>query len=490
LAYVNSVTAVSTGAPSVPPASVPSSRAAESYLRRANNLPSRGRDPRPLHKRILTSPWTWVTVAAVVLYATALFDIYQGLVKTVQVPGGEVPGLSNAALRQGASYAAPTLAFWVVVYLIADRFRPQRPLVWFLALGWGGCGAVWISANVNTWAAYLMAVTGSGDPASAARPAVFVAPFVEEAMKATVLFWLAILARYRLTSKASLITLGGLSAAGFAFTENILYYARTITYSSITIDVGDAKAAIAQQVLIRGVLTAFGHPLFTMMTATGLAIAIRTRSKVVRILAPLAGYLLAAFLHMVFNSQATLQSISGFLTFIFFVAFPIVLVAVIYAVWQEIAQSRLIRSRLTDYVRMGWLAERDPVVFSRLRTRFHALVVALTRGWTCWLATVRIQRAMTEMAFLRDAEARGIVDAAANLRAQDLLLTIRANRSVAVADPRGQRLNLPHLSLPALFRRPRRPDSNGFGGWPTPGAGNGAVTGYSAVDPSWGPPPG
>ena len=45
------------------------------------------------------------------------------------------------------------------------------------------------------------------------------APFVEEAAKATVLFLIAILARYRLTSQVSLIALAGLSGVGFAFTE-------------------------------------------------------------------------------------------------------------------------------------------------------------------------------------------------------------------------------------------------------------------------------
>ena len=49
---------------------------------------------------------------------------------------------------------------------------------------------------------------------------IFVAPFVEEASKTTVLFWLAILLRYQWVSRLSGIVLAGLSGAAFAFTEN------------------------------------------------------------------------------------------------------------------------------------------------------------------------------------------------------------------------------------------------------------------------------
>ena len=471
--------------------------ALEERARRVNGLPSRGRDARPLGQRILTSPWTWVTVAAALVFATCLYAQFSMITTSVLVEGCPPEtannGLSVAAVRQGAIYAAPTLAFWIVLYLIADRFRPQRPLVWFLALGWGGCVATWLALNANDWAASNLGIDrcGVGDPAAAARVAIFVAPFVEEGAKATVLFFLAILVRNRLTSKVSLIALGGLSAAAFAFTENIIYYAQVIQYASTTIDVGDANAAIANIVQLRGVMTAFGHPLFTMMTATGVAIALRTRSKVVRILAPLAGYLIAAFLHMVFNSQSGMVSTQNLAYPYVFVALPLVLVAVIYAVRQELAQGKLIRARLTDYVRVGWLTDRDPVVFSRLRTRGRALAIALTRGWRPWLATVRLQRAMTEMAYLRDAEASGLIDEAATLRALDLLDTIRAVRPAAVDDPRGQRLNLPRLSLPGRRQKTLPPPSPyDFGGWPPPSAGSAPVTGYSAVDPSWGPPPG
>ena len=124
----------------------------------------------------------------------------------------------------------------------------------------------------------------------AARAAIYVAPFVEEASKATVLFWLAILMRYQWVSRLSGIVLAGLSGAAFAFTENILYYGRVYRYAARTFGEVPPLEALQNLFVFRGLLTFFGHPLFTAMTGIGLAIALRSKSKIVRVVAPLAGY--------------------------------------------------------------------------------------------------------------------------------------------------------------------------------------------------------
>ena len=150
----------------------------------------------------------------------------------------------------------------------------------------------------------------------------------------------------------SVIVLAGLSAAGFAFTENIIYYARAIVYASENIGVGDADAVVNQLVWLRGVWTCFGHPLFTMMTGVGVAVALRTRSKVVRVLAPLIGYGAAALLHMIFNSQASMSSGTSQLLIYFLVALPMVASAVFYVVRQVLKQGRLLAVRPVSYTHL------------------------------------------------------------------------------------------------------------------------------------------
>jgi len=460
--------------------------------RMLNGIPSQPDVSAPLPKRILTNPWTWIGLAFTLIYAVALWSQYTLITADVEVKDGTVPGINFSAIRDAFWFALPTTIFWIVVFVIADRFRPQRWLLWYLALGWGACIATFLSLHINTWAAEQLSIGGNGDPTTGARAAIFIAPFVEEATKATVLFGVAMLVRYQLVTKLNGIALAGLAAAGFAFTENIIYYSRAIVYASTTINTGNAEDAVREIVWLRGFWTAFGHPLFTMMTGLGLMVALRTHSKVVRVMAPLIGFLLAAFLHMFFNSQASFASGQSRYLIYFGVLLPLVATAVIYAVRQLFKESRKIRARLTDYVRMGWLTPVDPEIASRVRRRAWALMVAATRGWAALRATWSLQRTLTELAYLRDAEVKGVIDTAGQQRATELLYQARSLRGLAIDDPRGQRLSLPRFRKPRPvdYPPPNYPGPAGLGGnWPAgPGSAPLGSQSYSRVDPTWGPP--
>ena len=275
-------------------------------------------------------------------------------------PAARCPGLGTEAIPIAVKYAAITAIPLSLLFLWADRYRPQRFWVWLMTFGWGACVATFISAQVNTWAARHLSIIGDGDPATAARAAIYVAPFVEEASKATVLFWLAILMRYQWVSRLSGIVLAGLSGAAFAFTENILYYGRVYRYAARTFGEVPPLEALQSLFVMRGVITCFGHPLFTAMTGIGLAIALRSKSKIVRVVAPLAGYCVAVFLHMAFNTTASLLQGSSLLFIYLGVALPLVIGMIIFVVRQLFREGRLIRERLVDYVRLGWLPETDP----------------------------------------------------------------------------------------------------------------------------------
>ncbi|MBO0810742.1 MAG: PrsW family intramembrane metalloprotease [Microlunatus sp.] len=451
----------------------------------------------PLPKRLLTSRMFWVFVVMLIAYAVFLVLLYNQVVPDRRVPGGRLIGLGHEAVPISAKYAAFTAVPLALVFLWVDRFRPQRLAVWFMAFGWGACVATFVAAQVNTWAAGHLSIVGNGDPATGARAAIYVAPFVEEACKATVLFWMAILMRYRWVSRLTGITLAGLSAAGFAFVENILYYGRVYRYVANTFGAGSPEAALQQLFVLRGVLTFFGHPLFTSMTGIGLAIALRSKSKVVRIVAPLAGYCAAAFLHMTFNTISSFVSGTQLLMMYIFIALPALIAMITFIVRQEFREGRLIRDRLTDYARVGWLPETDVVPMSRLRTRLRAIWQSIFLGPAAFVATFRVQRAETELAYLRDAMTRGVVDDAGQLREKVLLATIRAQRGQAVIQP--ARRAAYYKVKEAFSRRrtapsyapPQYPGPAGLGGsLPAPGQApiGPAATQLSEVDPNWKPP--
>jgi protease PrsW len=201
---------------------------------RRNALP---RDPKldePYPKRLIKKPMFWVTLVMLGVYGTLLVLLYQQTVPDREVPGGTLPGLGTEAVPIAAKYAAITAIPLSLLFLWADRYRPQRFWVWLMTFGWGACVATFVSAQINTWAAGHLSIVGDGDPATGPRAAIYVAPFVEEAAKGTVLFWLVILMRYQWVSRLSGIVLAGLSGAAFAFTENILYYGRVYRYAART----------------------------------------------------------------------------------------------------------------------------------------------------------------------------------------------------------------------------------------------------------------
>lgn len=484
------------------PAHREDSSATARRARRRNNIPAEPNRTDPLPKQLLRSPRMWLTVVMLLVYLTFLVLLYRQVVPDQEVPGGVIPGLGTEAVPIAARYAAITAIPLSLVFLWADRYRPQRFWVWLMTFGWGACVATFVAAQVNTWAATHLSIVGDGDPATGPRAAIYVAPFVEEAAKGTVLFWLVILMRYQWVSRLSGIVLAGLSGTAFAFVENILYYGRAYRYAARSFGEVPPLEALQSLFLLRGVMTFFGHPLFTSMIGIGLAVAVRSKSKVVRVVAPLAGYGAAAFLHMTFNASASLLQGSQLLLLYLLVALPLVIGVVIFTVRQVLHEGRLIRTRLVDYVRLGWLPAEDPPPLSRLRTRGKALWHAIFLGFDVFLATVRMQRAATELAYLRDAMARGIVDTAGLDREKLLLHQVYGLQGLAVVQPTGRaaypsfRRRTAVEAIPA-YAPASFPGPAGLGGnYPAPppdrqpaAAPLGqTATQYSEVDPTWKPP--
>lgn len=430
-------------------------------LRKAG-LPVGPKPGTPLPQRVLTSGWLWLSLVLLAFYAYCAWDLWQMTVPDRAVPGGRLIGLGTDAIEASAIRAAYTVVPLTLIFLAVDRFRRWHLWIWLLTFGWGALASTWLSMHLNTWAAAMMNVAGNGDPAAAARPAVFIAPFVEEAAKASILFFIAIFLRNRWVSMLSGITLAGLSASAFAFTENIVYYGRAFR-SAIEVPGVDPEAAVDQLFMFRGVATFFGHPLFTSMTGIGLAVALRARSKTVRVMAPLVGFLAAAFLHMMFNGTASIPgSATTQLGLLMLIGWPMTVGLLVFSVRQILQQRTLIEQRLTDYQVMGWLPENVAPNVAKLTRRFRVRWQAFW-GPKSFLATVRLQNSLTELAYLRDAIVRGLVDETGLVREKQLLYRARALRERALIEPE------PKTSYPWERSRDKRKQSGPSSPeWPGP----------------------
>jgi hypothetical protein len=255
------------------------------------------------------------------------------------------------------------------------------------------------------------------------------------------------LVRYRLVTVFQCLPLAGLSAIGFAFTENISYYIQQfIFYSKLPVPIDqndptqglvDPNDVLLQMFILRGVKTSWGHLLFTSMLGLGIIFGLKARSKLVRILAPLAGYLMAAFGHMNFNGMASLGvDTNSMMVFGLMAIFTLL----VWLFGQLAKERRQLAWRLDDYVRMGWLLPRDPLVYSVLFNRWKLWWAGLLRGWKKWRATLKIMNDITELGYLRAQMSRGTIEGIGVERERELLIEIRALRGIGLDEVEGLRV--------------------------------------------------
>jgi RsiW-degrading membrane proteinase PrsW (M82 family) len=121
---------------------------------------------------------------------------------------------------------------------------------------------------------------------------IFIAPVVEEICKGLGLVLLMVLASRDFNGVKDAIVYSTMIGLGFAMSENLVYYARSET--------------VAELFVMRGVISAYAHPLFTSMTGIGIALSNRFDNKSI-----ILGFIAAVILHMIWNGSLLLGS-SGY----------------------------------------------------------------------------------------------------------------------------------------------------------------------------------
>ncbi len=246
------------------------------------------------------------------------------------------------AMFIGALFALPLLFVYLWVPWIVDRYDPEPWWCLLLALAWGGIAACGFSALINT----MVHVTGNvvgGKAFGNVLGACVSAPIVEEATKGMAVFGMYFFLRRQFDGVVDGVIYATFAALGFAAVENIIYYSNAVREG------GDG--ALIGTVVVRGILAPWGHPLYTSMTGLGFGIARETNKTWLKWLAPLGGYMFAAFLHSVWNTAATLSNALVLvmlpLWFLFVIGFAILVI------WLVKRKGKIIRDHLRDEVLMG-----------------------------------------------------------------------------------------------------------------------------------------
>lgn len=162
------------------------------------------------------------------------------------------------------------------------------------AFFWGAVVAAGGAYLINTiFGIGIYALTGSGNVADQVT-ASLVAPFVEEGLKGGALLVIFITFRSEFDSILDGIIYAGVTALGFAATENVQY----IFEHGYLAGGWDGLWGLA---FIRLFVVAWQHPFYTAFTGIGLAVARLQKDVLVRLVSFVTGYSLAVITHAFHN---------------------------------------------------------------------------------------------------------------------------------------------------------------------------------------------
>jgi RsiW-degrading membrane proteinase PrsW (M82 family) len=341
-----------------------------------------------------------------------------------------VPGL-----LVGCGLALVPVPFVVGAFMWLDRFEPEPAGVLWFCFIWGAVVAALTSALINTAAAVAAVNAGASETSATATSAVFVAPFVEELTKGLGVLAILLFKRREFDGVVDGIVLAGVTAVGFAFSENILYFGRAFLEGTMQAGGTTGGIFVAGVVFImRGIVSPFAHPLFTVMIGIGVGLAARTAQAWVRVLAPLVGYVAAVALHATWN-YSSLGGVGNFGLAYLLIMVPVFGTAVALALWQRRREGRVVARQLPPYVEAGWIGPADVPMLADLRARRRALAWAGSRHGPYGRAAMKaFQRHATELAFLRERAEHGTVHGDFASREQALLGQVHRER-MAFAPP-------------------------------------------------------
>ncbi|NDL59264.1 PrsW family intramembrane metalloprotease [Phytoactinopolyspora sp. XMNu-373] len=310
----------------------------------------------------------------------------------VAVIGIAVTEVSREAVIVAAVLALLPVMVLVSTFLWLDRWEPEPGHNLLFAFLWG--------AGVATLGALLInsAVGVTYGPNASA---VISAPVVEEALKGLFLLGMLFFNRRQLDGVVDGVVYAGMTAAGFAFVENILYLGR-----AFDIDMSEGWLTF----VLRGVVTPFAHPLFTVFIGVAVGLAARRRRVGARLLLPALGYVVAVALHALWNGAAVWNDGSAFFSVYLMVMVPLFAGMAGLALWQRRRERRIIAEQLPRFAAAGWIGKDEVPWLTSMRARRRwRRTAARSGGSKAARAVAEYQTVITELAFLSDRIVRGLV---------------------------------------------------------------------------------
>ncbi|MFY9713562.1 MAG: PrsW family intramembrane metalloprotease [Microbacterium sp.] len=299
---------------------------------------------------------------------------------------------------------------------LIDRWEPEPKRVLFFAVAWGAIAAIGLTLLLD------IAITLLFGLRSEAVAAIIQAPIVEEFWKGLGVFLIYLSVRRAFDGPVDGVVYGALVGAGFAFTENIQYFAISL------IEGGGEQLTIT--FVLRGLMSPFAHAMFTALTGYAIGLAARRHASAGAALGiGLLGMLGAILLHAFWNGSSF---VADFYVLYFTLQVPLFIGFILAIIALRREESRLTRLRLGDYAAAGWFTPEEVTMLATPAGRKTGLR---------WAASLRGDRRPLMREFIRDATALAAVRQRAisgrdPLVADDeraLLIRTRATRAALLA---------------------------------------------------------
>jgi RsiW-degrading membrane proteinase PrsW (M82 family) len=261
----------------------------------------------------------------------------------------------------------PAFIYSLIVYWL-DRFEKEPARLLFGAFLWGALVA---TGGAIIWTSVLQlsaqALTGDAALADFTGTTLF-APIVEETLKGLAVTIIFLAFPHEFDSVLDGMVYAAITALGFAATENLLYL-----YFAGYGDGGYTGLGVL--FVLRVILGGWGHAVYTSFIGIGLAVARLRREPWLKVAAPLAGWLIAVFLHALHNTMATVLVASfglGGLAATLLVDWVSWAVALGVVFWAILRERRWIKEYLQEEVDQGIISAAQYRTASSLRRQMSA----------------------------------------------------------------------------------------------------------------------
>lgn len=306
--------------------------------------------------------------------------------------------------------AAILLPVYVLYLLVLDPLEHEPPWLLVGAFLWGA-GVATLGGGLTTLVAQWASRTFfnlSASGGDVVGTAIF-APIFEEGFKGLGVLLLFALARHEFDDAVDGILYGGLIGLGFAFVEDFLYYAVAIQEGGF--------ASLLSLFVIRGILSGFGHPLYTALVGLGFGLARQSPFGWRWMVLPGLGYAAAVAAHSAWNAPIALATVFpglevlGILTvfaYPFLVLLPGAIGLGILAFVIARRRARMVRAALEEACELGLADAEDARLLGRpVQRRWRQLRYLERYGWRAFWLRRRLDIALIDWAYRHWHRSRG-----------------------------------------------------------------------------------